>query len=284
MVLFNKLQNNFLINRSNRYLVTRCIIFLFLFILFFLLQGFGTSNVLAAGVNNVENELEEIQQTINKAYGELERLKHEYNSHTVNYSEEVELLENKYLKSLDLMTQYKFEREKTRDKISYNETLQGIKEKGLIKIKELIEKNSEEYDKAQSEDERKTLVKKEEFLSTIKKELEETPYQDAVYLKNENNKQGGSEYNVVNTNPESIYESNFSDHSSIVKILKKINISPQDLRYDDNTKETLYTNLKEINQNLERTKQYIDEIEKKEMLLLLREKDNYDQLSSAIKL
>lgn len=163
MVLFNKLQNNFLINISNRYLVTRCIIFLFLFILFFLLQGFGTSNVLAAGVNNVENELEEIQQTINKAYGELERLKHEYNSHTVNYSEEVELLENKYLKSLDLMTQYKFEREKTHDKISYNETLQGIKEKGLIKIKELIEKNSEEYDKAQSEDERKTLVKKEDF-------------------------------------------------------------------------------------------------------------------------
>ncbi|MFU7502529.1 MAG: hypothetical protein ACE1S7_03620 [Candidatus Tisiphia sp.] len=45
------------------------------------------------------------------------------------------------------------------------------------------------------------MVEKEESLSKIKKELEETSYQDAVYLKNENNKQGGSEYNVVNKKP-----------------------------------------------------------------------------------
>jgi RPE1 domain-containing protein/outer membrane autotransporter protein len=279
MVLFYKLQNILI----NRYLVTRYIIFLFLFILFFLLQGFGTSNVLAAGVNNVENGLEEIQQTINKAYGELERLKQEYNSHTVNYSEEVELLEDKYLKSLDLMTQYKFKREKIRDEISYNKTLQGIKKKGLTEIENLIDRNYEEYDKAQSEDERNTLAEKEKFLLTIKKELEETPYQDAVYLKNENNKQGGSEYNVVNTDPE-IYEDNFSEHSSIVEILKKINISPQDLGYDDNKKETLDTKLNEVNKKLKDTQQYIDKIEKKEMPLLLQEKNNHDQLSSSIKL
>ncbi|BFD46430.1 MAG: hypothetical protein DMENIID0002_10760 [Rickettsia endosymbiont of Sergentomyia squamirostris] len=316
MVLFNKLQNNFLINRSNRYLVTRCIIFLFLFILFFLLQGFGTSNVLAAGLRNeqinlyhpnptinreyFENEIETTWQLIDEARDELKRLEQTRNSQIIDrfgdydnelkkefgsqnnyYLGTLELLEADYLTLLDLYRDYSLEKEMIEEKISDNETRKGIKEKGLTAIKQLIKRNSKEYDKAQSDAERKSLVEKEESLSKIKKELEETSYQDAVYLKNENNKQRGSEYNVVNTNPESIYEDNFSDHSSIVKILKKIDISPQDLRYDDNTKETLYINLKEVNQKLEDLAQDMSNIEQQESILN-QEKDHYDKLSSAI--
>ncbi|WP_341762420.1 autotransporter domain-containing protein [Candidatus Tisiphia endosymbiont of Melanophora roralis] len=328
MVLFNKLQNNFLINRSNRYifnryLVTRCIIFLFLFILFLLLQGFGTSNVLAAELRNeqinlphldpttnreyFENEIEATRQLIDEARGELKTLEQEYNSHRVTkalgkknnyYSEAVDLLEKESLKSLELMKEYTFEKEKILNEILDNKTLKGIKEKGLTEIEKLIDRNYEEYNKAlleakqkifeekkeynkaQSEAKLKALVEKDNFLLTIKKELEETSHQDAVYLKNENNKQGGSEYNVVNTDPE-IYEDNFSDHSSIIEILKKIKISPQDLGYDDNKKETLYTNLKEVNQKLGDLAQKIRETEKQDSILN-QEKDNYDQLSSSI--
>ncbi|WP_341755881.1 autotransporter domain-containing protein [Candidatus Tisiphia endosymbiont of Ptychoptera albimana] len=321
MVLFNKLQNNFLINRfnryiSNRYLVTRCIIFLFLFILFFLLQGFGTSNVLAAGLRNeqinlhhpnptinreyFENEIETTWQLIDEARDELKRLEQTRNSQIIDrfgdydnelkkefgsqnnyYLGTLELLEADYLTLLNLHRDYSLEKEMIEEKISDNETRKGIKEKGLTAIKQLIKRYSKEYDKAQSDAERKALVEKEESLSKIKKKLEETSYQDAVYLKNENNKQGGSEYNVVNTNPESIYEDNFSDHSSIVKILKKIDISPQDLRYDDNKKETLYINLKEVNQKLEDLAQDMSNIEQQESILN-QEKDHYDKLSSAI--
>ncbi len=321
MVLFNKLQNNSLINRSNRYisnryLVTRCIIFLFLFILFFLLQGFGTSNVLAAGLRNeqinlyhpnptinreyFENEIETTWQLIDEARDELKRLEQTRNSQIIDrfgdydnelkkefgsqnnyYLGTLKLLEANYLTLLDLHRNYSFKKEMIEEKILNNETRKGIKEKGLTAIKQLIKRNSKEYDKAQSDAERKALVEKEESLSKIKKELEEASYQDAVYLKNENNKQGGSEYNVVNTNPESIYEDNFSDHSSIVKILKEIDISPQDLRYDDNTKETLYINLKEVNQKLEDLAQDMSNIEQQESILN-QEKDHYDKLSSAI--
>ncbi|WP_341760821.1 hypothetical protein [Candidatus Tisiphia endosymbiont of Thecophora atra] len=294
MVLFNKLQNNFLIKISNRYLVTRCIIVLFLFILFFLLQGFGTSNVLAAGVNNeqinlphldpttnreyFENEIEATRQLIDEARGELKTLEQEYNSHRVTkalgkknnyYSEAVDLLEKESLKSLELMKEYTFEQEKILDEISYNETLQSIKKKGLILINQLIKRNDEEYYeeyyKAQSEAKLTALVEKDELLLKIKEELEKTLPQDAVYLdnlQNENNKQGGSEYNVVNTDPE-IYEDNFSDHSTIVEILKKIDISPhpQDLKYDDNKKETLDTELNKVNKKLGDLAQKIREIE-----------------------
>ncbi|WP_375358905.1 autotransporter domain-containing protein [Candidatus Tisiphia endosymbiont of Neophilaenus lineatus] len=326
MVLFNKLQNNFLINRFNRYisiryisiryLVTKRIIFLFLFILFFLLQGFGTSNVLAEGLRNeqidlhhpnptinreyFENEIGTTWQLIDEARDELKRLEQTRNSQIIDrfgdydnelkkefgsqnnyYLGTLKLLETNYLTLLDLHRNYSVKKEMIEEKISNNERRKGIKEKGFTAIKQLIKRNSKEYDKAQSDSEQKALVEKEESLLKIKKELEETSYQDAVYLKNENNKQGGSEYNVVNTNPESIYEDNVSDHSSIVKILKKIDISPQDLRYDDNTKETLYINLKEVNQKLEDLAQDISNIEQQESILN-QEKDHYDKLSSAI--
>ncbi|WP_375332427.1 autotransporter domain-containing protein [Candidatus Tisiphia endosymbiont of Psammoecus bipunctatus] len=315
MVLFNKLQNNFLINISNRYLVTRCIIFLFLFILFFLLQGFGTSNVLAAGVRNekinlpnpdpttnreyFENEIEATWQLINEAHGELKilertrnsqiidrfgdydnELKKEFGSQNNYYPGTLELLEADYLTLLDLHRDYSLEKEMIEEKISDNETRKGIKEKGLAEIKELIKKNDEEYYKAQSDAERKPLVEKDEFLLKIKEELEEISHPNAVYLKNENNKQRGNEYNVVNTDPE-IYEDNFSDHSSIVEILKEIDISPQDLRYDDNTKETLHTKLNKVNQKLENLAQDMSKIEQQESILN-QEKDNYDKLSSSI--
>ncbi|MDR0774540.1 MAG: hypothetical protein LBE72_04460, partial [Rickettsia sp.] len=244
MVLFNKLQNNFLINISNRYLVTRCIIFLFLFILFFLLQGFGTSNVLAAGVNNVENELEEIQQTINKAYGELERLKHEYNSHTVNYSEEVELLEADYLTLLDSQKEYSSKKNMIEEKISDNETLKDIKEKGLILINQLIDEGQKKYysDEVQTNDDKNSLVELETYLIKKEAELKQSSCQDDV-----------------------------------TSILKDIGVSLEDLEnlYSDKTQKDPTISLNKVNKNLERTKQYIDEIEKKEMPLLLREKDNY---------
>ncbi|MFU7503472.1 MAG: hypothetical protein ACE1S7_08910, partial [Candidatus Tisiphia sp.] len=225
--------------------------------------------------------------------GELKTLEQEYNSHRVTkalgkknnyYSEAVDLLEKESLKSLELMKEYTFEKEKILNEILDNKTLKGIKEKGLTEIEKLIDRNYEEYNKAlleakqkifeekkeynkaQSEAKLKALVEKDNFLLTIKKELEETSHQDAVYLKNENNKQGGSEYNVVNTDPE-IYEDNFSDHSSIIEILKKIKISPQDLGYDDNKKETLYTNLKEVNQKLGDLAQKIRETEKQDSIL-----------------
>ncbi|WP_417904954.1 autotransporter domain-containing protein [Candidatus Tisiphia endosymbiont of Micropterix aruncella] len=393
MVLFNKLQNNFLINRSNRYLVTRCIIFLF-----FLLQGFGTSNVLAAGLRNeqiysndlenwnvkqgvsersvhevrqyantpqfyetnssnhlsinlphldpttnreyFENEIEATLQLIDEARGELTILEQTRNAQIIDrfedydnelkkvfglqnnyYPRVLKLLKADYLTLLNSHRKYSLKKEMIEEKISDNKTLQGIKKKGLTAIEQLIKSNSEEYDKAQSEAKRKAfegkkeyyqaqseaerkaseekaeyykaqseaklkaLVDKEKSLSEIKKELEETPHQDAVSLnnlKNENNKQGGSEYNVVNAGPESIYEGNFSDHLSIVKILKKIDLSPQELGYDDNAKETLYTNqLNEVNKNLEDLAQKISETEQQESILK-QEKDNYDQLSSAI--
>ncbi|WP_342267763.1 hypothetical protein [Candidatus Tisiphia endosymbiont of Empis tessellata] len=212
MILFNKLQNNFLINRfnryiSNRYLVTRCIIFLFLFILFFLLQGFGTSNVLAAGLINeqinlhhpnptinreyFENEIETTWQLIDEARDELKRLEQTRNSQIIDkfgdydnelkkefgsqnnyYLGTLELLEADYLTLLDLHRDYSLEKEMIEEKISDNETRKGIKEKGLTAIKQLIKRNSKEYDKAQSDTERKALVEKEESLSKIKKELE----------------------------------------------------------------------------------------------------------------
>ncbi|WP_341753711.1 autotransporter domain-containing protein [Candidatus Tisiphia endosymbiont of Dioctria rufipes] len=256
MILFNKLQNNFLINRSNRYLVTRCIIFLF-----FLLQGFGTSNILASGLSNVENELDEIQQTINKTRDNLKILKEKYNSHTVTkafgkknnyYLEEVDFLKKDCFKSLNLMKQYDFEKQKILDEISYNE-MQGIKEKGLILINKLIDEIQKKYysDEVQTNDDQKSLVELETYLTKKEAELKQSSHQDDV-----------------------------------TSILKDLGFSLEDLEdlYSDKTKEDHYIRLSEVKQKLEETKQYIDEIEKKEMPLLLLEKDNYDQLSSSIKL
>lgn len=220
-----------------------------MFILFFLLQGFGTSNALAAGVNNVENELEEIQQTINKAYGKLKRLEQEYNSHRVTkafgkkndfYSEEVELLEKESLKSLDLMTRYKFEREKICDEIAYNKTLQGIKEKGLILINQFINEIQKKYysDEVQTNGNQKSL---EELV-----ELEESLIKKEIELKQSLNQ------------------------DDVTSILKYLGVSLEDLEdlYSDKTQKDTTIRLSKVSQKLEETKQYIDKIEKKEMPLL----------------
>lgn len=244
MVLFNKLQNNFLINRSNRYLVTKCIIFLF-----FLLQGFSTSNVLAAGLRNeqiysndlenwnvkqgvsersvhevreyantpqfnetnspnhlsinlphpdptthreyFENEIEATLQLIYEARGELEILKQKYNSHRVTkafgkknnyYSGELKLLEADYLTLLDSQKEYSSKKNMIEEKISDNETLKDIKEKGLILINQLIDEGQNKYysDEVQTNDDKNSLVELETYLSTKEAELKQSSCQDDV--------------------------------------------------------------------------------------------------------
>jgi hypothetical protein len=130
-----------------------------LFILFFLLQGFGTSNVLAAGLRNeqinllypnpttnreyFENEIEATQQLINEASGELKILKQKRNSQIIDrfgdddnelkkefgsqnnyYLGTLELLEADYLTLLNLQKKYSVEKEMIEEEISDNETLQ----------------------------------------------------------------------------------------------------------------------------------------------------------------
>ncbi|WP_341759756.1 autotransporter domain-containing protein [Candidatus Tisiphia endosymbiont of Ptychoptera albimana] len=128
MVVFSMPQNSFV----NRHLVKKYLVFVFLF---FLLQKFDVSDVLAVGFNeeigqfshprpfthrhHLENEIEATWNAIDKVSDELKELEQEQLQINGNeLQEELNALEEEYLKLLDRKREHNLEKQKSEEMLS----------------------------------------------------------------------------------------------------------------------------------------------------------------------
>ncbi|WP_375333472.1 autotransporter domain-containing protein [Candidatus Tisiphia endosymbiont of Xenochironomus xenolabis] len=128
MVVFSMPQNSFV----NRHLVKKYLVFVFLF---FLLQKFDVSDVLAVGFNeeigqfshprpfthrhHLENEIEATSNAIDKVSDELKELEQEQLQINGNeLQEELNALEEEYLKLLDRKREHNLEKQKSEEMLS----------------------------------------------------------------------------------------------------------------------------------------------------------------------